>query len=482
MAALTWREVTAPNLGNSISSVLQANQLVNQGFGGLTSALQGLYDQRRTQNTDTALATILGSEKAEDVSSLVRSAIVGGQSNGPINVAALGEAGNRQINTLMQREESRNRLDDQQARRDITPSLAAAYEQARRTGDFSNLPQEFLSNRVSSEFLDDIMGTANGTRSFKEGTRQFDLGYGLDRDRFRHQQQQAAISNARADRAEARERQDASLFGLVDAAVKREGAAGTALTDIQSNIARQLLNSGQIKTPAQLQAVMSATTALTGLRGQLPAGTALGANQEGRNVTATSLGGDLRRIASNAEQKRNASAFRLQDENPGLQIWNDAQADKGKSITDLAASLAEFSGQSAPRAAQEIETYAKAHNIPQYVAANALRESVRPAVAPWVGALNPFGASVLNRVLPARVDRQLARSRGNLAAEVGRQGGEAYLSAELNRDQATVNGLEAQANTLAQQIQWNAANGNAAANAGLLMQLNEIDRALGKSR
>lgn len=325
MAALTWREVTAPNLGNSISSVLQANQLVNQGFGGLTSALQGLYDQRRTQNTDAALATILGAENAGDVSSLVRSAIAGGQSNGPINLAALGEAGNRQINTLLQREETTGRLADAQADRDIGQFLLPGLDQAYQTGSTAELSDELLGSRVLSRYAGALAGQARAGIDDRRTQGNADRDFGLRERQFAAQQQQAAAELAlrRQEAALRRQESGAGQFQAGAQFARRLAVEGVSAADIAARAAQEYGGSFRnAEQKAQFEAGLGA-----GLQ-------SLSAPTSAQNATAVGGGFSLGNLGSERTALGNALG--------SIRTGQEAQVDAGFPQARLAATAAAF--------------------------------------------------------------------------------------------------------------------------------------------
>lgn len=476
MAALTWREVSAPNLNSSTNAFFAAGDGVNRALSGLSTAITGIRDQKRTENTDAVLAQVLGATDRGSVQSLIQSALAGGQRGGPIDLTAIGETGNRMINTLTQREEMDNRLLDQQAGRDITPLLAAELANARNTGQF-NVGADFSQNRVAAQYLDEILGAANNTRNFNEDGRRWKIGDDRDAARFAFQQQQARAAEARAAREEARRNASDALFGAVSSAVNRHGKAGTAKGDISETLTREMIASGQIKTMRDFENVTTAANALIGLNSNPPRGTVLGTNNAGKNITAGSLATELANVSNNAARSRGANEYQFLDSNIGAQIWNDAKGNAGKSIKDLGLQLAGEKGNVA-KAQQDILNFAKANNVPNHVAASALEQSQRPIVPSWMNTMLPV--AVANHFMgnPSAIDQDAAKSRGTLVNAIGKLGGQSYIDTELSRANAPVEMLEARAKSLVDQINWNATYGNEDANGELVIQLDEINRSL----
>ena len=444
MAALTWREVTAPNLGNSISSVLQANQLVNQGFSGLTGALQGLYDQRRTQNTDAALATILGSEKAEDVSSLVRSAIAGGQSNGPINLAALGEAGNRQINTLLQREETTGRLADAQAERDIGQFLLPGLDQAYQTGSTADLSEELLGSRVLSRYAGALAGQARAGVDDRRTQANADRDFGLREREFAARQQQAAAELAlrRQEAALRRQESGSGQFQAGSQFARRLAAEGVSAADIAARAAQEY--GGSFRSAAQMEQFQAGLAA--GLQSLSAPTSAQNATPVGGGFSLGGLGAERTALGNALGSIRTGQTAQVDAGFPQARLAATAAAFNKMSSQELLSQFDEkkFPGISGAQVLSEARKISSEQKIPLGTAFAAVLDSPYQSLG---NKLNPFSD------VAYQLDTDVASDLARQVTSFNNRGGTQARDIAVSAATADVSRIERQLNSSYNKIQ-----------------------------
>lgn len=474
MAALTWREVSAPNIGSSVNEMRQSNLMVQDGIRNAADSLRGIYDDRKQLNTDAALAQVMGTTDREAIASLVQQATAGGN---PINAAAVAAAGNQQFNSLMQREEVGERLLDNAARRTDAQYLPDAVAGIRSTGDWGKVDPRLRNSRVFHELFPMLdSADADGQDNRRDLTKHKD-NLGIQQQELALKRQAAAREAATYDRAERDRTRQNLLFDTVRATTQELGKSGVAPGDMPNALSRVLMERGVITNPQDLAVVASMGETMRGVYGTLPQNASLGTATNGLPVSVGSLSNDVANIGSRAGQILERETYKYKDSDNGVQVWEDAKPHKDKSILELS----EMVGGPPHVAQRNIESFARQHNLPKHVAAVALMQSQQSVMPLWMQA-NP-AMHMLNRMAgdPVRSNKTVANAIGQDAHNIGTLGGNAYIDAELSRRVNGSTALAQRANDLAELIKSNVAYGNSGANAPLLTELRTIDAELARN-